>query len=293
MKEFFKDKKVIVTGNQGFKRAWIMNLLREWEADIITNQENDHVTHMKHIFQQEQPEIVFHISSSPHNFHVLEMSDTTIASPYVSTSHVLDAIRTTPSVTSAVLIPAEKVHKDKAWHPQLTDDEKEELANLLKKANNVEIRGEIWHQLVVKFITVPIELCILNERNEVFLVYRKDREFDGYHMPGTVVNDWEDVTTARTRLVHGEVMIGAGFSITDPHPIGWLEVGRGEEPYQDRHRHAVSLLHIARTTSEFTPREGMGFYPFDEIPKNTLGHHQYLLTFFKRYLHDKQIILGE
>lgn len=285
MKEFFKDKKVIVTGQPGFKQEWITKLLQEWEADII-NPTHD----IKHIFIQEQPEIVFHISGSKdRGLHVSEG----IISPYTGTSSLLDAIHSVSSVQSAVVIPEDKAHKDTEWNHHLTDEEKKELAHLLEKAENVEIRGEIWHQLVKKFITVPIELCILNEENKVFLVYRKDREFDGYHMPGTVINDWETVDEACNRLIKKEVAEGAGLTITTPISIGWLEVRRGNKPEESKTRNAISLLHVAKVFGKPLLKEGSGFYAFDALPENTLGHHKYILTFFEKYLDDGQIILGK
>lgn len=51
----------------------------------------------------------------------------------------------------------------------LKEEEKQQLAGLLERIKNTEIKGEIWHQLVKKFITVPIELCILDKQNRVFL----------------------------------------------------------------------------------------------------------------------------
>ena len=288
MKEFFKHKKVIVTGERGFKHDWIVELLKEWEADIVSPRHDS-----MNVFAEAQPDIVFHIASSSQNKNSHVDNENTIVSPYVSTSHILDALRNTPSITSAIVIPAEKVHKEKEWHPSLTDEEKKELAHLLEKAENIEIRGEIWHQLVKKFITVPIELCILNEDNKVFLVYRKDREFDGYHMPGTVINDWETVEEACKRLIKKEVTEGAGLTITEPVSIGWLEVRRGDKPEESKTRNAISLLHVAKIVQEPVLQEGTGFYAFDALPENTLGHHLYILKFFKKYIEDGEIILGK
>lgn len=175
----------------------------------------------------------------------------------------------------------------------LTDQEKKELVVLLEKIENTEIRGEIWHQLVKKFITVPVELCILDDNDRVFLVYRKDQEFDGYHMPGSVVNDWETVEEARARLIQDEVVTGAGIEITEPEPIGWVESVREAGPAEASTRHGVLLLHIARFRGDFIAREGMGFYAFDAIPSNTLGCHKYLIPFFERYLRDGKPILGK
>lgn len=71
----------------------------------------------------------------------------------------------------------------------LNEQEIIKLTDLLARVDNTQIKGDVWYELVKKFITVPIELCILDDQERVLLVYRKDREFDGYHMPGSVVND--------------------------------------------------------------------------------------------------------
>ena len=175
----------------------------------------------------------------------------------------------------------------------LDENDKEQLAHLLERAKNTDIKGEIWHQLVKKFITIPVELCVLDNENKVFLVYRKDREFDGYHLPGTIVNDWETVHDARVRLMQGEIQKDAGFMISYPESIGWIEVRRGEGECESRTRNTVALLHIARIQGEFTKNEGYGFYAFDDIPNGTLRDHKFILRYFKRYLENGHPILGE
>lgn len=175
----------------------------------------------------------------------------------------------------------------------LNEIEKKELVILLEKIENTEIRGEIWHQLVKKFITVPVELCILDDQNRVLLVYRKDREFDGYHMPGSVVNDWETVDEALARLVQSEIVNDIGIEITEPKSIGWIDSPREVGPAEVSTRHGVCLLHVARYCGNFEPKDGVGFYAFDAVPNNVLGCHKYLIPFFKKYLEDGQPILGK
>jgi ADP-ribose pyrophosphatase YjhB (NUDIX family) len=286
MKEFFKNKKVIITGHDGFKRLWLQDLLNEWEAHLIdTSSIQSHLDVAEH-FTNNKPEIVFHISS--HN-----PEQTKLLSPYISTSHILDVIKSTPSIKSAIVIPAKKSEEAKEWQTGLDEDEKKELARLLEKVDNVQIRGEIWHQLVKKFITVPIELCIVDSNNKVFMVYRKDREFDGYHIPGTVINDWETVDQACARLVNGEVLRDAGFSITKPESVGWLEVRRGEGAEESKTRNAISLLYLARLDGAYEEKEGMAFFDFNSLPENTLGHHKFILRRFNQYLTDGEIVLGK
>lgn len=171
----------------------------------------------------------------------------------------------------------------------LNEEEKKQLADLLSRINNTQIKGEIWHQLVQKFITVSAVFCVLDEE-KVFLTYRKDREFDGYHLPGVTVNDWETVDQARERLVKGEVEAEAGLKVSEPEPIGWVEVERGVD--DNPTRHAIILLYITRIQNVPSLKEGAGFYPLDNLPENILGCEKRLLSFFARYLEDGLIILG-
>lgn len=292
MKEIFKHKKVIVTGCDGFKSTWLKELLNEWGAQVIDTSNIQNRDDIKETFTVNQPEIVFHFSSLQDVERDASVRQNVI-SPYMRTSHILDAMRGITSIKSAIVIPADKIHEDKEWSTGLDEDEKKEFVNLLEKVDNIQIRGEIWHQLVKKFITVPIELCILDDQDKVFLVYRKDREFDGYHMPGTVVNDWETVKEARLRLVNGEVIRDAGFQVSEPEPIGWIEVRRGDGAEENKTRNAVSLLHVSRLQGDFQKKEGIGFFAFDSLPENTLGCHKFLLRKFAQYLEDGEAVLGE
>ncbi|HMO77677.1 MAG TPA: NUDIX hydrolase [Candidatus Paceibacterota bacterium] len=130
----------------------------------------------------------------------------------------------------------------------------------MEKTDDTEIRGEIWHQLVKKFITVATELCILDNKNRVLLIYRKDREFDGYHLPGSVVNNWETGKGALSRLIFQEVTVGVGSDMTEPEPLGWLGSSKDAGPAEPSSRHGVLLLHVARFSDAFLPREVVAFY---------------------------------
>lgn len=173
---------------------------------------------------------------------------------------------------------------------QLDEHEKEQLAYLLQKVENVQIKGEIWHQLVQKFVTVSVIFCVLDKKGDVFLSYRKDREFDGYHLPGATVNDWETIDQARQRLIEGELIRDAGVEVGETKPIGWVEVTRGID--DNPTRHAVVLMYIAYTKNNVPQKAGSGFYPLDTLPSNILGCEKRVLTFFQKYLHDGLPIMG-
>ncbi len=180
----------------------------------------------------------------------------------------------------------------------LNEDEKQLLVKLLNKADNTEIKGAIWHELVRKFVTTTIEMCVLDNRSRILLVRRlaNDPEFTDrpYHMPGTVICDWETVDQARERLIKSEINSIDILKITEPKPIGWMEFHRGGDQEKNSNtRHTIALLHIARFEGEFSEKENAGFFPIDSIPENVIGCHKFMTSIFKRYLEDGQIILGE
>ena len=152
----------------------------------------------------------------------------------------------------------------------LTDAEQDTLAQFLIRAQ-WPLKPDIFAAWVRKFVSVPIELAVFNQDGHVLLIYRKDQEYEGYHMPGTVLRDNEDVPTAINRLLSGEV----GSKVTRPIPLGWKEVTRGNEFGQNRSRHEISLLH---TCWPIGPYSGEGeFFPTDQLPENTLSHHKVLI----------------
>lgn len=159
----------------------------------------------------------------------------------------------------------------------LTDTEKVEFAALFKKAKSTDFKREIFHEMVKKTISVPIELMIVNQADEVFLVYRKDNEFDGYHHPGTVINDWETYETALKRLLAGEIVKDAGLEIAKPVMFAVTEGPRGDVPGGNPTRHAISLFHVARFHGKFSEKSGMGFFPLNALPENTLEFHRYYI----------------
>jgi len=177
----------------------------------------------------------------------------------------------------------------------LNEKEKALLVELLEKIDSTEIRGDIWHELVKKFVTVPIELCVVDDKNRVLLIKRpaNDPELKGrpYHMPGTVLNDWETVEEARERLIETEVVPVGVLGVTEPKPIGWFEVSKEQTYFTTRH--TVALLHIAHFHGEYLNTEDVGFFDMDSIPDNTVEAHKIFVGIFKKFLKDGNFILGK
>lgn len=135
---FYKGKRVLVTGHTGFKGSWLSIWLHELGAEVIgisqepaTSRDNyvlskigSKITadvrgdirngqEMKDIFTKHQPEIVFHLAAQPLVKLSYECPVETYETNVMGTIHVLEAIRATNSVKVGVMITTDKCYENK------------------------------------------------------------------------------------------------------------------------------------------------------------------------------------
>lgn len=156
---------------------------------------------------------------------------------------------------------------------KLDKEERTKLLVTLLRELKWPLDPKVFGTLLNKTVSVPIELAVLNDRDEVLMFYRKDDEYDGNHIPGSVLRDTDTVGGVLTRLRNGEVV---GGNVTEPIFIGWAEIPKGTGPGENPTRHEISLVFLCRLVGEY---KGSGkFYPLDQLPENTLSHHRVLVS---------------
>jgi len=136
LQNFYRDKTVLITGHTGFKGAWLANILNSFGANVvgvslapntpkdifvITGLKNK-VSHyefdirnevkVRKLIKRESPDVVFHLAAQPLVRRSYDEPLLTITTNVIGTTNVLEAIRLTPSVKSAVIITTDKVYKD-------------------------------------------------------------------------------------------------------------------------------------------------------------------------------------
>ncbi|MBQ0028894.1 MAG: CDP-glucose 4,6-dehydratase [Bacteroidales bacterium] len=136
--EFFKGKRVIITGHTGFKGSWLSIWLHELGAEIVgigldpfTEKDNfvlsgigskikadiradiRDLDKMKAIFAEFQPEIVFHLAAQPLVRLSYEQPVETYETNVMGTINILEAIRATDSVKVGVMITTDKCYDNK------------------------------------------------------------------------------------------------------------------------------------------------------------------------------------
>lgn len=134
---FYKGKRVLVTGHTGFKGSWLSIWLHELGAEVIgialdpfTERDNyvlsgikDKIIDLrgdirdgkllKEVFAKYQPEIVFHLAAQPLVRLSYEIPVDTYEVNVMGTIHVLEAIRCTDSVKVGVMITTDKCYENK------------------------------------------------------------------------------------------------------------------------------------------------------------------------------------
>lgn len=135
---FYKGKRVIVTGHTGFKGSWLSIWLHELGAEVVgialaPFSEKDNFVlsgigkrikadiradirdgaRMKQIFTEHQPEIVFHLAAQPLVRLSYEIPVETYETNVMGTINIMEAIRTTKSVKVGMMITTDKCYDNK------------------------------------------------------------------------------------------------------------------------------------------------------------------------------------
>lgn len=136
---FYKGKKVLVTGHTGFKGSWMSAMLVNAGADVIGYSScskaeqrlfdlsgvKDQITHVKgdvrdldrllEVFRTYQPEIVIHMAAQPIVRDSYKDPVGTYSTNVMGTVNICEAIRQMPSVRSFLNVTTDKVYENKEW----------------------------------------------------------------------------------------------------------------------------------------------------------------------------------
>lgn len=136
---FYKGKKVLVTGHTGFKGSWMSVMLVNAGADVIgysscSKKETrlfdlcgikDQITHvkgdvrdlehLKAVFAEYQPEIVIHLAAQPIVRDSYKNPVGTYSTNVMGTVNVLECVRLNPCVKSFLNVTTDKVYENKEW----------------------------------------------------------------------------------------------------------------------------------------------------------------------------------
>jgi len=143
----FNGKKVLITGHTGFKGGWLSLWLSHLGADVagyaldpkypdgifilsgISKDIRDYrgdirdLNHVKKVFDEVQPDIVFHLAAQPLVLESYKNPVETFDVNIMGTVNVLEAIRNTSSVKAGVMITTDKCYENHEWIWGYREDE--------------------------------------------------------------------------------------------------------------------------------------------------------------------------
>jgi len=139
LREFYRGKRVLVTGHTGFKGTWLCRLLMQMGAEVIgyalepptapslfeltgTGRQIHHVcgdirdqAHLLAVLDKTAPDVVFHLAAQALVHEGYAAPHATYATNVMGTVHLLEAVRQTPSVRSVIIVTTDKVYENKEW----------------------------------------------------------------------------------------------------------------------------------------------------------------------------------
>lgn len=138
-RDFWRGKRVLVTGHSGFKGGWLTVWLHRMGAQVtgislapstspslfdlagISTLCDSHFIDIRDVgalapvVRQAAPEIVFHLAAQPLVRASYRDPLATFETNVLGTAHVLESLRGLPSVRAAVMVTTDKVYRNEEW----------------------------------------------------------------------------------------------------------------------------------------------------------------------------------
>ncbi len=137
--EFYKGKRVLITGHTGFKGSWLCQMLLQAGAQVcgyalepptnpslfvlsgLVDRMDSRIgdvrdlPHLMQVFDEVRPELVFHLAAQPIVRESYRDPVGTYGTNVMGTVNVLECVRTHPSIKSFVNVTTDKVYDNQEW----------------------------------------------------------------------------------------------------------------------------------------------------------------------------------
>ena len=136
---FYKDKRVLVTGDTGFKGSWLSLWLHDLGADVVgyalpPEREEDHfnvigldklihhvdgdirnLSSLQRICKEFQPEVLFHLAAQAIVRLSYQEPKLTFDTNVGGSVNILEVARNSPSLRSLIYVTSDKCYRNKEW----------------------------------------------------------------------------------------------------------------------------------------------------------------------------------
>lgn len=171
--DFYKGKRVLITGHTGFKGAWLCQMLINAGAEVtgyalnpptkpslfeianISGKMNSVIgdirdlSKLKETFTKIQPEIVFHLAAQPIVRESYKNPVYTYETNVMGTVNICECVRTSDSVRSFLNVTTDKVYLNKEW--EWGYRENEELDGYDPYSNSKSCSELVTHSYINSF----------------------------------------------------------------------------------------------------------------------------------------------
>jgi len=137
--EFWRGKRVLLTGHTGFKGSWLSLWLQSMDAQVVgyalapptepslfevagvgagmTSVIGDirDLEHLRAVFAEHKPEIVIHMAAQPLVRYSYAEPVETYSTNVMGTVNLLEAVRGTPGVKAVVNVTTDKCYENREW----------------------------------------------------------------------------------------------------------------------------------------------------------------------------------
>lgn len=148
MKNFFKDKNILITGHTGFKGSWLSEILINWQANVsgfslnpptepnlftllkLDSKMNSYIGDIRNLkdlkatFDEVKPEIVIHMAAQPLVRESYENPVYTYETNVMGTVNICECVRNSNTVKSFLNVTTDKVYENKEKSDGYREDEK-------------------------------------------------------------------------------------------------------------------------------------------------------------------------
>ena len=135
----FKGRRVLVTGDTGFKGSWLSLWLHELGAEVTgfalpPEREDDHfnllglnrlirhidgdirdLSAVERVFKEAEPEFLFHLAAQPLVRLSYDEPKLTFDTNVGGSVNILEAVRATPSLRSVIYVTSDKCYRNNEW----------------------------------------------------------------------------------------------------------------------------------------------------------------------------------
>src|SRR3989344_6415818 len=155
---------------------------------------------------------------------------------------------------------------------KLTKVETEELVKLLKKVR-LPAPYSVFVALCKSVPVIAVDIALMKDKNNIFLTYRSDKFYKGWHVPGSILTYQEKPIQALYRMAKKELGL-------EPKDLLGVKF-QTYFAYKDVRESGISLFFTA--SSKVKPKDGK-YFPLNNPPKDFLKVQNQEINYLKKLL---------